>query len=191
MVGARRDPARPPARPAAARRRARRAPRHRRPGRRGGAGDAARGGARVTREEQLLELRRALRELLHTERRLRSREPEPGRLSWPQYRVVHALVELGGTAPAGKLAVAAEMTPASLTQAVDGLAALGLVERARSDADRRRVDVVLTAAGREKYDAVGARIQPLWDEAFGDDTPEELAQATRTLERLTALLLRF
>jgi DNA-binding MarR family transcriptional regulator len=145
----------------------------------------------VTRDEQLLELRRALRELLHTERRLRGREPEPGKLSWPQFRVVHALVELGGSAPAGKLAAAAEMTPASLTQAVDVLEKLGMVRRARSEEDRRRVDVVLTEAGREKHEAVGAKVQPLWDETFGDYSKAQLEAATEALERLRGLLERF
>lgn len=145
----------------------------------------------MSRETELLEVRRALRELLHTERRLRGREPDPGKLSWPHFRVVHALVELGGSAPAGKLAAAAEMTPASLTQAVDVLSGVGLVERQRSDEDRRRVDVVLTDAGREKHETVKAKIQPLWEEAFADYSPKQLVAATDVLERLTGLLQKF
>lgn len=145
----------------------------------------------MTRDEQLLEVRRALRELLHTERRLRGREPEPGTLSWPQFRVVHALMELDGVAPAGKLAGAAEMTPASLTQAIDVLVGLEMVVRRRSAQDRRRVDIVLTEAGREKHEAVRAKVQPLWDEAFADYSPKQLAAAVQTLDRLTGLLQKF
>lgn len=48
------------------------------------------------------------------------------------------------------LAREVELSPATITGIVDRLQRAGLVERLRSQADRRKIRVVLTAAGRER-----------------------------------------
>ena len=67
-------------------------------------------------------------------------------LSLPQYRVL-ALLGDGSTASSW-LADRLTVSPPSVTAVVDGLVARGLVERTPDPADRRRLNLVLTADGR-------------------------------------------
>jgi DNA-binding MarR family transcriptional regulator len=67
-------------------------------------------------------------------------------LSLPQYRVLVILAK--GSAAASALASRLAVSPPSVTALVGGLVSRGLVERQSVSGDRRRVDHVLTAAGR-------------------------------------------
>ena len=85
---------------------------------------------------------------------------DPLELSLPQYRVLSLLAD-GSTASsalAGRLAV----SPPSVTAVVDGLVTRGLVERQADAGDRRRLTLLLTAAGgkllRAAEIAVDARL---------------------------------
>jgi long-chain acyl-CoA synthetase len=68
-------------------------------------------------------------------------------LSLPQFRTLVFLDEVDEPA-ASALAGNLRVSRPSVTALVDGLVARGLVERRPGDADRRRVGVVITSAGR-------------------------------------------
>jgi MarR family transcriptional regulator, organic hydroperoxide resistance regulator len=126
----------------------------------------------------------ALREVLAAERRLRGRDQQ--RLSFAQVR---ALFVLSGEdeMPAGKLAAAAELSPASVTQMLDHLEPAGIVERRRSGEDRRVVVVSLTAQGRKLLEAKRAVWQQRWREAVAGFSDEELAAAAAILGQVRGL----
>src|SRR3954466_13211287 len=95
-------------------------------------------------------VRLAFVELTGAERRLRARDQKcgPGELTQGQIRALFT-IDTKGEATAGELAKAAELSPASVSSMLDNLERDGIVERRRSDSDRRVVVVTLTAAGQE------------------------------------------
>ena len=123
-------------------------------------------------------------------RRLRGRDTHrPGSLRHAQYQVLFDLLR-GGELPAGELAAEADVSPASMTQMLDRLADAGLVERVRSDTDRRVVGARLTEAGRAVCEERRAALEPLWREMLAGFTANELHTATAVLDRLTAFFER-
>jgi DNA-binding MarR family transcriptional regulator len=107
-------------------------------------------------------------------------------LSHAQFELLIELDERGAL-PAGELATAAQLTPATVTQMLDHLAASGQVERVRSETDRRVVVSRLTEQGRGKIEAKRKRWQSRWEQVLSDVDAEELRMATRVLERLSAV----
>src|SRR5207302_1180273 len=90
------------------------------------------------------------------------------------------LVELldRGELSAGELAAAADLTPATVTQMLDHLAACGHVERARSETDRRVVVSRLTPEGALKIHARREAWRKRWEKALADLPREDLEQIT-------------
>lgn len=131
----------------------------------------------------------AFRELLAAERRLRGRDSGrgPGVLSMAHFRALGVLAEQGPL-PAGHIATAANITPASVTQMLDHLEAEGLVRRERSAEDRRVVVVSLTAEGETRYESKRAAFKDRWEAMFGDLSPAEQAAGVHVLQRLTGML---
>jgi DNA-binding MarR family transcriptional regulator len=122
-------------------------------------------------------------------RRLRGRDTHrPGALSHAQYQVLFEL--RAGELPAGELAAVADVSAASMTQMLDRLADAGLVERVRSEKDRRIVASHLTEAGRAVCEERRAAFAPLWREMLGDFTVAELHTAAAVLDRLTEVFQR-
>jgi DNA-binding MarR family transcriptional regulator len=107
-------------------------------------------------------------------------------LSHAQFELLVELLERGEL-PAGELAAAASLTPATVTQMLDHLAACGHVERARSETDRRVVVSRLTPDGALKIEARRQAWRDRWERALADVPAEDLQAATRVLERLGAL----
>jgi DNA-binding MarR family transcriptional regulator len=134
---------------------------------------------------QLTELGLAFRHVFRTLSRLRGRDTHLAgqELSHAQFELLIELDERGEL-PAGELATAARLTPATVTQMLDHLAESGHVERVRSDTDRRVVVSRLTDQGREKIAAKRSAWQSRWLQALGDVTERDLRAATRVLERL-------
>jgi DNA-binding MarR family transcriptional regulator len=129
----------------------------------------------------------ALREVLAAERRLRGRDQQRrDGLSFAQVRALFVLAE-EDEMPAGKLAQAAELSPASVTQMLDHLEPAGIVERRRSSEDRRIVVVTLTAKGRELLAAKREVWQQRWREALAELSDDELAAAADVLTRVRGL----
>jgi DNA-binding MarR family transcriptional regulator len=141
------------------------------------------------RAEQLTDLGLAFRRVFRTLGRLRGRDTHLGgsELSHAQFELLIELDERGEL-PAGELATAARLTPATVTQMLDHLADSGHVERVRSETDRRVVVSRLTEEGRAKIEAKRRTWTERWDQALGDTPARDLAAATRVLERLAAML---
>ena len=99
------------------------------------------------------------------------------------------LIELSEQGPlsAGDLAAAAQLTPATVTQMLDHLAASGHVERTRSESDRRVVVSCLTAQGESKVRAKRTIWQERWESILADVDAEDLRITTNVLERLNAV----
>jgi DNA-binding MarR family transcriptional regulator len=134
---------------------------------------------------ELEELGKAFRGVFRSLNRLRGRDTHLGgsELSHAQFELLIELYERGPL-PAGELAAAAGLTPATVTQMLDHLADCGHVERARSQSDRRVVVSRLTTQGRRKIEAKRAAWRARWRAALAGVDPEELRAATRVLERL-------
>jgi DNA-binding MarR family transcriptional regulator len=134
------------------------------------------------------DLGRAFRGVFRTLNRLRGRDTHLGaqELSHAQFELLIELEERGELS-AGELALAAKLTPATVTQMLDHLAACGHVERTRSETDRRVVVSRLTVGGRRRILAKREVWRTRWDDALADMPVEDLEAATRVLERLGAM----
>jgi DNA-binding MarR family transcriptional regulator len=136
----------------------------------------------------LEQLGRSFKTAMAAVRRLRGRETHrPGELSYAQYGLLFGLADGGGELSARDLACAADLSPATVTQMLDHLAAAGLVARVRSKLDKRVVMTSLTGRGRALVAERRALFEPRWRAAlaqFGDD---ELYIAATVLAQLGAL----
>jgi len=120
--------------------------------------------------------------------RMRGRDTHLGgdELSHAHFELLVELLDRGELS-AGELAAAADLTPATVTQMLDHLAACGHVERARSETDRRVVVSRLTPEGALKIHARREAWRKRWEKALADLPREDLEAATRVLERLEAM----
>lgn len=136
----------------------------------------------------LSEFGQAFRHVFRAVSRLRGRDTHlvGSELSHAQFELLIELDERGEL-PAGELAAAARLTPATVTQMLDHLAESGHVERARSETDRRVVVSRLTEQGRGKIEAKRAAWQGRWQAALGEVSERDLRAATRVLEKLGAM----
>jgi DNA-binding MarR family transcriptional regulator len=120
-------------------------------------------------------------------RRLRGRETHrPGELSYAQFGLLFALCD-GGARSSRELAVAADVSPATAAEMLDGLAASGLVQRTRSADDKRIVLTALTDRGRELVAQRRAEYEPRWRAALDQFTDRELLSATRVLDAIRGM----
>ena len=130
---------------------------------------------------------RSFKRAMAAVRRLRGRETHrPGELTDAQYGLLFCLRDQNQMS-VRELAYAADLSPASVTEMLEGLMAAGLVERERSDRDRRVVLTSLTESGRGLVEERRARFEPRLRaamEPFGED---ELVVAAAVLERLRGL----
>ena len=134
------------------------------------------------------EVRAAMSELLAAERRLRGRDPNrPGELSATQVRALFQL-DRGEACTAGELAKRADLSPASMTAMLDQLEQSGIVERRRSEKDRRQVIVSLTDAGHETLAARRTHIEARTQAVLGGYSDGELEAASRVMRSLAELL---
>jgi DNA-binding MarR family transcriptional regulator len=133
------------------------------------------------------DLGRAFKAAMAAVRRLRGRETHhPGELSYAQYSLLFSLAG-GGTKSARELAELAELSPATVTQMLDHLAAAGLVHRVRSDEDKRIVLTSLTERGSEVIEARRCKMEPRWRAALAEFSDGQLQTAAAVLDRLGEL----
>lgn len=133
-------------------------------------------------------LRRSLTGLFAAQRRLRGRDAriEDG-LSFAHYPLLSAL-QRKGELSAGQLATEAALTPATVTQMLETLASAGLVERTRSERDRRVVTTRLTPEGKRRVEAKDTELLAKWAEALRGFDERDLEAATRLVARLGTYL---
>jgi len=140
-----------------------------------------------TRDEALVQLGAAFKGIMGALRRIRGRETHRGgELSFAQYHLLFGLAEHGELSTS-RLAAAADVTPATVTPMLDGLVAMGLVERTRSDRDRRVVTVALTERGRELLAEKRATWEQRWRQTLAGFSGDELATTAAVLESLRAM----
>lgn len=90
----------------------------------------------------------------------------------------------------GQLARALDLSPRTVTGLVDLLERDCLVTRVPHDTDRRSIRVRLTAAGRDKVDAVWGEVFSRHSPLFEDFSVEEMAQLRHLAYRLLVNLAR-
>jgi len=142
-----------------------------------------------SRADAVAQLGYAFRRVFRSFNRLRGRDTHlgGGELSHAQFELLSELFERGEL-PAGELAAAARLTPATVTQMLDHLAEQGHVERVRSPTDRRVVVSRLTRQGQRKIEAKRAAWKGRWEQALEGVSPAQLRAATLVLERLAAMV---
>lgn len=137
------------------------------------------------RVEALEQLGRSFKTTMAAVRRLRGRETHrPGELSYAQYGLLFGLADSGGELSSRELACAADLSSPTVTQMLDHLAAAGLVERVRSELDKRVVLTSLTERGRALVAERKALFEPRWSAALAEFGDEELQIAAAVLARL-------
>jgi DNA-binding MarR family transcriptional regulator len=140
--------------------------------------------ARVADDEALQHLGQSFKATMAAVRRLRGREThELGKLSHAQYHLLFGLAaepELS----ASKLAVIADLAPATVTEMLDHLESSGLVQRARSERDKRVVLVSLTERGRGLVEERRTELESRWQSALSEFSDRELHTAAAVLDRL-------
>jgi MarR family transcriptional regulator, organic hydroperoxide resistance regulator len=133
------------------------------------------------------EVVRSFKRAMAAVRRLRGRETHhPGELTDAQYGLLFCLRDESEMS-VRDLADAADLSPASVTEMLEGLEVAGLVHRQRSHRDRRVVLTSLTDSGRGLVEERRARFEPRFRaalEPFGED---ELVVAAAVLERLRGM----
>jgi long-chain acyl-CoA synthetase len=111
-------------------------------------------------------------------------------LSLPQYRILGLLDEQ--STASSDLAQRLAVRPPTVTAVVDGLVARGLVERHPVAGDRRRVDHMLTPAGRDVLDAADAAVESrLREVTDAMDDPEATEEAFAGLARWRRALVAY
>jgi len=130
---------------------------------------------------------RSFKRAMAAVRRLRGRETRrAGELTDAQYGLLFCLRDEAEMS-VRDLAYAADLSPASVTEMLEGLTAAGLVKRERSDRDRRVVLTALTDSGRGLVEERRARFEPRLRVALEPFSEDELVIAARVLERLRGL----
>jgi DNA-binding MarR family transcriptional regulator len=139
------------------------------------------------RRESAERLGRAFKGAMAALRRMRGREHRhPGELSDAQYSLLFCLRD-SCALPTSELATAADLSPAAATEMLDGLGAQGLVERVRSDRDRRVVLTSLTDRGHSLVEARRTRFEAYYHSAMASFSDDELRTAAAVLDRLAVM----
>ncbi len=142
------------------------------------------GGGQREQSDAAEQVARSFKRAMAAVRRLRGRETHrPGELTDAQYSLLFCLRDESRMS-VRDLAYAADLSPASVTEMLDGLAGAGLVERRRSDRDRRVVLTRLTEDGRGLVEERRARFEPRFRAAIEGFSEHDLLVASSVLERL-------
>jgi DNA-binding MarR family transcriptional regulator len=136
------------------------------------------------RQDAITELGASFRRAFRSLRSMRGRDTHRGdEIGHAQFEL---LVELCVRGPlhAGELAEVVGASAATVSGMLDNLCAAELVERSRSESDRRLVVVKLTKGGKRKVEARKALWRRRWEEALEGLDEEELRVAGRVLDRI-------
>lgn len=111
----------------------------------------------------------------------------PG-LSVPQFRAL-AFAGMNAGATLGELADHLGLMPPAASAIVEGLVTLDLIERSASTADRRRICLALTAAGREALTNTRKIARKCLAEMFSPLTGAECGEILSAMKKLRKLFL--
>ncbi len=133
--------------------------------------------------ETLIALRRITRAIdLHSKRLERS-----AGLTVPQLLVLQVLAERRDPG-VSEVARVVHLSQGTVTAVVDRLEAKGLVARTRSDADRRKVCLSLTANGEAQLDNAPSLLQEEFVDRFDQLRDWEQKMLTASVERIAELM---
>ena len=135
-------------------------------------------------DESLIALRRILRT---TELYARDLAQSAG-LTTVQLRALQILSARNGSAPPKALAAQMGISQGTVTALVDKLVIRGLVDRVRSDYDRRQINVFLTSKGAAVLESAPDALQQRYVRAFEKLQDWEQAQLVSSLERVVEML---
>ncbi|MEU0149666.1 MarR family transcriptional regulator [Streptomyces sp. NPDC006288] len=121
-------------------------------------------------------------------RRLTERLTAHGLRLW--HLTIMAMLDDAGPLSKGDLASGLDMNQSDLTRSVNDLVRSGYVECARDPADRRRIEVALTAAGRCALSALDADVSATETELLAPLTREERERFGSLLRRVYTHLER-
>ncbi|HKZ14297.1 MAG TPA: MarR family winged helix-turn-helix transcriptional regulator [Solirubrobacterales bacterium] len=136
------------------------------------------------RQEAIAELGASFRHAFRSLRSMRGRDTHRGdEIGHAQFEL---LIELCVRGPlhAGELAEVVGASAATVSGMLDNLCVAELVERSRSESDRRLVVVKLTRRGKRKVEARKALWRRRWEEALEGIDEDELRVAGRVLDRI-------
>ena len=140
--------------------------------------------AAVNRPQAIEDVARAFKGVMAAVRRLRGRETHrPGELSFAQYGLLFGLAD-GTPRSLRELALTADVSPGTAAEMLDGLAAAGLVDRVRSESDKRIVLTSLTDRGKALVNQRRATYEPHWQAALSSFSRDELISAAAVLNAL-------
>ncbi len=108
-------------------------------------------------------------------------------LTYAQYIVLNMLRDSAAVNPKD-ICLQFRHDSGALTRVIDQLAERGLVVRLRSDVDRRKVELQLTAAGRRILDSMMPTVLEMLNLALEDFSSSEVQELTRLLTKLNTRL---
>jgi DNA-binding MarR family transcriptional regulator len=132
----------------------------------------------------LRDIRRILRHVSRYSRRI----ARDAGLSVPQVLCLRTLADADGEVTVGAIADAVQLSRSTATGLVDGLVKKGLITRVRSAADRRRVVLGLTPAGRDRLVDLPAPLEDGFLRRLADLPDEEQRQLLDALGRVVDLM---
>lgn len=103
--------------------------------------------------------------------------------------VAIGLLRRSGPLRAGRIGERTGLTPGSVTALLNRLEGRGYLSRARSDHDRRGVQVSLTPAGRKLGDALVANLLPALAAVVDDIGAAEYVAVLNVLDRIASALV--
>ena len=108
---------------------------------------------------------------------------KPFDISWQQFNILRILRGRKGKPATVKLLTERMIDKMSnASRLVEKLRKKGLVERNECEHDRRRVDILLTDAGRELVEAASAEMKQQMDALLSDLSTEQAAQINELME---------
>ncbi|HEX7031303.1 MAG TPA: MarR family transcriptional regulator [Gammaproteobacteria bacterium] len=108
-------------------------------------------------------------------------------LTGPQLVCVRHLLRHGPTAP-GTLARRISLSPATVTGIVDRLEKRGLVTRARSIDDKRKVEIALTDEGRQLVGQMPPPLHETFSRRLGELPVEQQEEIDRVLAKIVDMM---
>lgn len=110
---------------------------------------------------------------------------EPSGLSWAQYNALR-IIRGAGRGGLPTLAIRERMIDegTTITRLLDKLEAADLIQRERSEPDRRQVRCTVTDAGRRLLDGLDPKVDALDEAVVGFLSPARLDEFVRVLEEI-------
>ena len=142
--------------------------------------------ARPSRAELILRLQTDVAETVADAVALQQAIADRLELSASELRAVTLLMRVG-TATAGEIAEASDLTTGAATRLIDRLESTGWLVRQADVTDRRRVLLQLRKTRRAQLGELYAIMSASWTDALADKSDDELASVLQLFDRMRAV----